>query len=90
MFHMGGTITVGGVDVEPGSRGVGCLTLPDFFADGQSVEIPFVVVNGASPGPCLYVQVAQHGSEVQGLDATGGCWRIWMRGRWSSPRSRPC
>ncbi len=69
MFHMGRTITVGGVGVEPGSRGVGCLALPDFFADGQSVEIPFVVVNGASPGPCLYVQVAQHGSEVQGLDA---------------------
>ena len=66
---MSGTITMGGVDVEPGSRGVGCLTLPDFFADGQSVEIPFLVVNGTSAGPCLYVQVAQHGSEVQGLDA---------------------
>jgi predicted deacylase len=66
---MSEAVIVGGVEVEPGSRGVGCLTLPDFFADGQSVEIPFMVVNGASPGPCLYIQVAQHGSEVQGLDA---------------------
>ena len=69
MFVLSCTITVGDVSVEPGSKGVGCLALPDFFADGQSVEIPFVVLNGASPGPCLYVQVAQHGSEVQGLDA---------------------
>ncbi|MCW3991895.1 MAG: succinylglutamate desuccinylase/aspartoacylase family protein [Candidatus Bathyarchaeota archaeon] len=60
---------VGERRVEPGSRGSGCLTLPDFFADGQGVEIPFMVVNGAKPGPCLYIQVAQHGSEVQGLDA---------------------
>jgi predicted deacylase len=66
---MSESIVVGGVDVGAGSRGVGCLALPDFFADGQSVEIPFMVVNGGSPGPCLYVQVAQHGSEVQGLDA---------------------
>jgi predicted deacylase len=66
---MSESIVVGGVEVGAGSRGVGCLALPDFFADGQSVEIPFIVVNGGSPGPCLYVQVAQHGSEVQGLDA---------------------
>ena len=66
---MSKVITVGGYHVEPGIRTCGCLILPDFFADGQSVEIPFIVVNGANPGPCLYVQVAQHGSEVQGLDA---------------------
>jgi predicted deacylase len=66
---MSESIVVGGVEVGAGSRGVGCLSLPDFFADGQSVEIPFMVVNGGSSGPCLYVQVAQHGSEVQGLDA---------------------
>lgn len=66
---MSETISVGGCRVESGSRAYGCLTLPDFFADGQSVEIPFLVVNGARPGPRLYVQVAQHGSEVQGLEA---------------------
>jgi predicted deacylase len=62
-------VSVAGVSVEPGSRGHGCITLPEFFADGQSVEIPFIVVNGSRLGPRLYVQVAQHGSEVQGLDA---------------------
>ena len=66
---MSGTVTVGGCRVKAGNRVYGCLTLPDFFADGQSVEIPFLVVNGAKPGPRLYVQVAQHGSEVQGLEA---------------------
>lgn len=63
------SITIGGISVDPGSRGVGYITLSHFFADGQSVEIPFLVVNGVSPGPCLYIQVAQHGSEVQGLEA---------------------
>ena len=33
------------------------------------MEIPFLVVNGSKPGPVLYIQVAQHGCEVQGLDA---------------------
>jgi predicted deacylase len=66
---MSKAITAGGCRVEPGRRACGCLTLPEFFADGQSVEIPFLVVNGARSGPCLYVQVAQHGSEVQGLEA---------------------
>ena len=66
---MSDKLTMSGLAVEPGDRGSGCLTLPDFFADGQSVEIPFLIVNGARPGQVLYVQVAQHGSEVQGLDA---------------------
>jgi predicted deacylase len=66
---MSETIIVSGCSVEPGSSVGGCITLSDFFADGQSVEIPFMVLNGAMPGPCLYIQVAQHGSEVQGLDA---------------------
>ncbi|RLI10791.1 hypothetical protein DRO42_00075 [Candidatus Bathyarchaeota archaeon] len=66
---MGEIVTVGGCRVEAEARACGYLTLPDFFADGQSVEIPFLVVNGARPGPRLYVQVAQHGSEVQGLEA---------------------
>ena len=61
--------TAGEYSVKPGARGCGCLALPDFFADGQSVEIPFLVVNGSKPGPVLYIQVAQHGCEVQGLDA---------------------
>jgi len=66
---MSKTITIGSCRVEAGNRACGCLTLPHSFADGQSIEIPFLVVNGAKPGQRLYVQVAQHGVEVQGLDA---------------------
>lgn len=62
-------VSIGSYNVEPGSRGTGCISLPEFFADGQSVEIPFIVLNGSKPGPTLYIQVAQHGSEVQGLEA---------------------
>jgi len=62
-------VTIAGLRVEPGSRGTGLLTIPNFFADGQSVEIPYMVLNGTRSGPCLYIQVAQHGSEVQGLEA---------------------
>jgi predicted deacylase len=62
-------VNVAGLIVEPGAKGHGCIVLPEFFADGQSVEIPFIVVNGSRPGSRLYIQVAQHGSEVQGLDA---------------------
>jgi predicted deacylase len=65
----GKNTAVGGCHVEAGKRGCGCLIIPEAFADGQSIEIPFLVVNGARPGPLVYVQVAQHGSEVQGLDA---------------------
>jgi predicted deacylase len=69
MVITGKKIVVGGCHVEAGKRTSGCLTIPDAFADGQSIEIPFIVVSGAKPGPFIYIQVEQHGSEVQGLDA---------------------
>ena len=47
----------------------GVLSIPKFFSDGQGIEIPFTVLRGAKPGKTLYVQVAQHGSEIMGLDA---------------------
>jgi len=55
--------------VDPGEKKNGVLSITDFFADGQSIEIPFTVIHGREPGPTLYVQVAQHGSEIMGLDA---------------------
>lgn len=66
---MSDSLTVAGLTVPPGTRAHGALEIQTFFADGQSIEIPFIVVNGAEPGKTLYVQVAQHGSEVMGLDA---------------------
>ncbi|MFP3951715.1 MAG: succinylglutamate desuccinylase/aspartoacylase family protein [Candidatus Bathyarchaeia archaeon] len=56
-------------DIGVGEAGYGNIAIPEFFADGQGLEIPFLVMNGADPGPCLYIQVAQHGSEVMGLEA---------------------
>jgi predicted deacylase len=62
-------IVVAGLTVQPGEKRLGLLTIPEFFADGQSIEIPFTVLHGKEKGKTLYVQVAQHGSEVMGLEA---------------------
>lgn len=62
-------ITVGGLQVQPGEKKTGVLTIPNFFADGQGMEIPFMVLHGKEKGKTLFVQVAQHGSEVMGLEA---------------------
>jgi len=62
-------ITVAGLTVNPGEKKNGLLTIPEFFADGQAMEIPFTVLHGKEKGKTLYVQVAQHGSEVMGLEA---------------------
>ncbi|MGD2142436.1 MAG: succinylglutamate desuccinylase/aspartoacylase family protein [Candidatus Bathyarchaeota archaeon] len=69
MLILSDALKIAGLTVDPGTRKNGLITIPNFFADGQAVEIPFIVVNGAKTGPCLYIQVAQHGSEVQGLEA---------------------
>jgi predicted deacylase len=63
------SIIVGGLTVQPGEKKHGLLSIPDFFADGQSIEIPFIVIHGKEKGKTLYIQVAQHGSEVMGLEA---------------------
>lgn len=62
-------IVVAGLTVKPGEKKNGVLSIPEFFADGQSIEIPFTVLHGKEAGKKLYVQVAQHGSEVMGLEA---------------------
>jgi predicted deacylase len=60
---------VGEVTLNPGEKAQGVLTISEFWSDGQSLEIPYMVIRGASPGKVLYVQVAQHGSEIMGLEA---------------------
>jgi len=62
-------LDIAGLEVHPGEKALGALTLPYFWADGQHLEIPFMVLHGEEPGKTLYVQVAQHGSEVMGLEA---------------------
>jgi predicted deacylase len=62
-------INVADLTVNPGEKKNGVLTIPEFFADGQAMEIPFTVLHGKEKGKTLFVQVAQHGSEVMGLEA---------------------
>lgn len=62
-------IVVAGLTVQPGEMKTGLLKIPEFFADGQSMEIPYMVLHGKEEGKTLYVQVAQHGSEVMGLES---------------------
>ncbi len=65
---MNKSIPIAGVTAEPGQKAYGAVTVPDLFADGQSLEIPFIIINGSKDGPWLYIQVAQHASEVQALE----------------------
>jgi predicted deacylase len=62
-------LNIAGYNIKPGQKFHGVLKIPNFFADGQAIEIPFIVLHGSETGKTLYVQVAQHGSEVMGLDA---------------------
>jgi predicted deacylase len=66
---MNKAITVAGINLKPGEQKQGNLTISEFWSDGQTLEIPFMVFHGHLPGKTLYIQVAQHGSEVMGLDA---------------------
>ena len=62
------SITVAGVTAGPGQKAYGAVAIPDLLADGQILEIPFIVFNGSKDGPWLYMQVAQHASEVHALE----------------------
>lgn len=37
-------INVGGLTVEPGTKAQGLLTIEGFWADGQNMEIPYIVM----------------------------------------------
>ena len=73
------TMTVGGVTAKNGEMARGVLPVGN-FADGSSLEIPFILLNGAEPGPRLYIEAACHGSEINGLRCSAG----WLPKRSSS------
>jgi uncharacterized protein len=64
--HEPAPITIGGAAVAPGSRVRLQLPLVE-LADGAKVNLPVVVINGAHPGPRLYLGAAIHGDEVNGV-----------------------
>ncbi|HJU20292.1 MAG TPA: succinylglutamate desuccinylase/aspartoacylase family protein [Stellaceae bacterium] len=59
-------LTVGQIPVAPGSRARTQLDLIE-LADGAKVRLPVVAINGARPGPRLYLGAAIHGDEVNGV-----------------------
>ena len=59
-------IRIGGASVAPGSKAVLDLPLTE-LSDGTIIRLPVVVINGAKPGPRLYLGAAIHGDEVTGV-----------------------
>lgn len=60
-----GSITVGTATAAPGEVARGAIPVTA-LAGGTPVEIPVVVVNGAGPGRCFWVDGAIHGDEPEG------------------------
>ncbi|MBM3567388.1 MAG: peptidase M14 [Alphaproteobacteria bacterium] len=58
-------LVLGDARAKPGSKASGWLRLGD-LPDGQPLAIPVHLVNGAKPGPCLWVQACIHGDEYCG------------------------
>ena len=54
------------LQAKPGERSQGYLTVGE-AQDGGPVRLPIVLVNGAKPGPTLYLQAVSDGDELNGL-----------------------
>ena len=65
---MSKSITCAGVTADPGERAHGVVPVHDLFGDGQPLELPFMIFNGSTEGPRLYIQIAQHPAETWGLE----------------------
>ena len=63
---MAGEMTVAGLAVPPGTALRHALPLTE-LADGLQVTLPTVLVNGARPGPRVYLGAGIHGDEVGGV-----------------------
>lgn len=61
---------VAGLTVARGARRRHAIELIE-LADGTRVSMPVVLVNGAAPGPRLYLGAAIHGDEVNGIAILG-------------------
>ena len=54
--------------LSAGGRGKGKIPAGT-MASGAEIAIPFVVVKGTRPGPCLWINGQVHGSEINGIFA---------------------
>jgi predicted deacylase len=59
------TITIGTAVAAPGTTARGFIPVTK-LAGGSSLEIPLIVINGARPGPCLWIDASIHGDEPEG------------------------
>lgn len=59
------TVTVGTASAAPGTIARGAIPVTR-LAGGTPLEIPVVIVNGASEGPCFWVNGSIHGDEPEG------------------------
>jgi predicted deacylase len=62
------SFTIAGVTASPGEKANGAVAVNGLFADGQPLELPFIIFNGGYDGPRLYIQLAQHPAETWGLE----------------------
>ena len=60
-----------GVRVEPGRARRASLPLLE-MPEGTAIQLPLLLVNGAAPGPRLYLGAAIHGDEVNGVEILAG------------------
>jgi predicted deacylase len=65
MTENSATIIVGSATAAPGTAVRGGIAVTR-LAGGAILEIPVVVINGARPGPCLWINAAIHGDEPEG------------------------
>lgn len=60
-------ITIGGVDIESGSRAVVDIPVaPMYTHDDLSISVQ--VIRGKMPGPTLFISAAIHGDEINGVE----------------------
>lgn len=59
------TLTVGTAIAATGSRARGVIPVTT-FGGGRALDIPVIVLHGAQPGPCVWVDAAIHGDEPEG------------------------
>ena len=61
------TFTIGNITSEPGTLARGVI-VAGYLEDSSPVEVPLIVVNGARPGPLLWIGGALHGPEISGIE----------------------
>ncbi len=57
-----------GISAAPGTLGKGFIKVGE-FSDNSPVNMPVMILNGASEGPTLLIMSSVHGNEVVGTEA---------------------